>query len=229
MVRKDNLKKIAIDLRQQGFSYSEILAKISVAKSTLSLWLRDVDLSKRQKQRITEKKIISARKGGEARKMKRLDDTAKIKNRARKDIQHISKRELWLIGVMLYWAEGTKEKENHPGSGVQFTNSDPQMIVLFLKWLREICNIKKNQVYFDIFIHTTARERLGEIIQYWAKITEFSRDNFSHIYFKKNKLNTKRHNTGNAYYGVVKVRVKASSILSRKIAGWTEGVIEYGK
>ncbi len=37
-------KEKAIALRKQGKTYSEILAKIPVAKSTLSLWLHDVGL-----------------------------------------------------------------------------------------------------------------------------------------------------------------------------------------
>ena len=60
---KEKLKQKAIKLRRQGKTYSEILTEVPVAKSTLSLWLREVDLSITQKQRITEKKKKSTKKG----------------------------------------------------------------------------------------------------------------------------------------------------------------------
>ena len=57
MIIKNELKSKAIELRKQGFSYSEILKQIPVAKSTLSVWLKNVGLSKKQKQKLTKKKI----------------------------------------------------------------------------------------------------------------------------------------------------------------------------
>jgi len=56
-------KELAISLRQGGRSYSEILQKVSVAKSTLSLWLREVGLSKKQHQRLTQKRLKAAQRG----------------------------------------------------------------------------------------------------------------------------------------------------------------------
>jgi len=99
---KQELKEKALILRRNGFTYSEILKKIPVAKSTLSLWLRSVGLSQRQKQRLTEKKLISMRKGWEARRKQRRTITESIKQKARSDIKTINNKELWLLGVMLY-------------------------------------------------------------------------------------------------------------------------------
>ncbi len=41
-MRKD--KEIAIKLRKQGLSYSQIKNKLDIPKSTLSYWLRDIKL-----------------------------------------------------------------------------------------------------------------------------------------------------------------------------------------
>ena len=59
MLAKLKEKQKAIKFRRKGLSYSEILKKIPVAKSTLSLWLRTVRLAKRQKQRLTEKRLAA--------------------------------------------------------------------------------------------------------------------------------------------------------------------------
>ncbi len=38
-------KQRARELRGQGFSYNQILEQVRVSKSTLSLWLRDINLT----------------------------------------------------------------------------------------------------------------------------------------------------------------------------------------
>ncbi len=227
MIEKFKEKEKAIKFRRRGLSYSEILKEVKVAKSTLALWLRSVNLSQVQKQRITEKRLRAAHKGGDVRKSQRILLVQKIYSAAKKDIKKISQREFWLMGAMLYWAEGSKEKEGRPGLGVQFTNSDPQMIRLFIKWLFEICHIRKEEVAFDIFIHQNSKNNINKVIDHWSFYTGFSKKYFSQIYFKKNNIKTNRQNIGDSYFGTLKIRVKASSGLNRKIAGWTKGVVEY--
>ena len=94
-------KKKAIVLRKKGLTYSEILKQVPVAKSTLSLWLRSVGLSKRQKQNITRKKLLAARRGGEARRKKRIEITEKIKNKARLEVGEVTNKELKLWSCLV--------------------------------------------------------------------------------------------------------------------------------
>lgn len=223
---ESDLKEKAISLRKQGLSYSEILKHVPVAKSTLSLWLRSVGLSKKQEQRLTEKKLAAALRGAAKKREIRIEKTNTILEKAAKDIDEISKKELFLMGVALYWAEGSKEKSHYPGSGVQFSNSDANMVRLFLKWLSEICSVPKEKISFDIYIHESNKNRTDKVIDYWSKSTGFDRKYFQHIYFKRNKIRTKRKNIGESYYGLVRVRVKTSSDLNRKIAGWINGVVK---
>ncbi len=223
---KLDLKAKSIELRTKGLSYSEIQKYVPVSRASLSLWLKPIKLSKKQKRHLKEKQTLSALKGAQARKNQRIALTEKIISESKKQIGPISLRELWLLGIMLYWAEGSKEKDNNIGLGVQFSNSDPKMIRLFLKWLVEICGVDKKDIYFDIFIHENSKNNLDKVMDYWSRSTGFSKIHFPHIYFKKNKIKTNRKNVGDSYFGLVKLRVKASSNLNRKIAGWTQGVIE---
>lgn len=222
MLLKKEEKIKAINLRKKGHSYSEILQEIPVAKSTLSLWLRSVGLSKRQKQRLTRKKLAAAKKGGEARRDYRIATTREIKEKAVRDIGKISKRDLWLIGVALYWAEGQKEREK--ASSVKFGNSDPEMIKLFLKWLNNICGITEQDISFRIYFHENSKNRADEVRKYWSEVTGFPEECFQKITWKKNKIKTtNRKNTGRDYYGLLQVEVKRSTNLNRKIQGWIEG------
>ena len=227
MMAKIEERNRAISLRRRGLSLREIREEIPVAKSTLSLWFKDVQLSKPQKQRLTQKKIDAALRGAARRKSDRIALTKRIYSDAYNDIRNISHRELWLMGVMLYWAEGSKEKEYRPGSRVRFTNSDPLMIKLFIKWLTDVCNIDRSNIICDIYIHDCRRDVIGDAIKHWSRCTEFSEGSFTRIYFKRDKVATKRKNTTDHYFGILRVSVRASANFNRKIAGWVSAINNY--
>jgi hypothetical protein len=219
----------AIRLREKGYSYREILREIPVAKSTLSLWLRKIGLSERQEQRLTMKRLEAGRRGAQARRNKRLKVTEEIKDRARSEILrlNIGKKELWLMGVMLYWAEGKKEKESSPSGSVRFSNSDPIMLKLFCKWLVEVCNVPEGQLTYDLYLHESHKHRLTEILKYWTDILGVGRKGIQKVYFKRHLTRTKRNNVGTSYFGQLMIGVRKSTYLNRKIAGWIEGINQY--
>lgn len=217
-------KQKAIKLRKEGMSYSEILRVVPVAKSTLSIWLRSVGLSKTQQQRLTAKKLDAGKRGGAARNVTRINTTAEIVNRSKRQIGVISKRELFLVGAVLYWAEGSKEKETAPGSGIQFTNSDPKMLRVFLLWLRSACKIEEEKIHFQIYLHETNENRIREVVEHWSKNLMVTEDRLNKIYFKRNKVSTNRKNTGELYFGLVRIKVRESSRLVRSISGWVNGI-----
>lgn len=227
MLPKIKDKQRAVTLRRLGYSYSEILSTISVAKSTLSLWLRSVGLSKQQKQTLTKKRLEASRRGAQKKKEQRIAITKHIQEKAIKDIKKITRKDLWLMGIMLYWAEGSKQKSYNPSVMVQFANSDAYMIKLFLKWLLEICQIKKHNIKFEIYVHYNKKSQIRHIVDYWSQIVGFPKAYFRNIYFKKHTIKEYRKNTGNDYYGLIRVQVRASTNLNRKIAGWVEGVKKY--
>lgn len=219
------LKDKAIKFRKNGLTYSQILEKVPVAKSTLSLWLRDVGLSKHQKQLVTKKRIAGSKKGAQARKNTRILMTKDIKTRSLSEIAKLNKRDLFLIGVALYWAEGHKEKTYRIGSGVHFTNMDHKMIKFFLEWLEVICQVSKNDLIFGLYLHSSHKGRIKEIIKFWSKVTGSPSSSFTRIYLKQGNLKTKRKNIDKNYFGTLRVSVRRSSKLNRKIAGWIDGLI----
>ncbi len=228
MVTKTFEKKLAIKLRKEGKTYSQILSAIPVAKSTLSIWLGSVNLTKKQKQVITKERIAGSIRGGIAKRKQRKEKQDFIIQKAKSEIGNITNRDIFLIGVVLYWAEGSKEKEYKPGSPLRFANSDPYMVKLFLNWLQE-AGVDKERIVFDIYIHENHKYRIEEVIKYWSDITCFSKNLFR-VYFKKNILKTKRRNIlPDSYFGLVRIYVKESSDLVRKINGWVEGIVEHLK
>ena len=114
----------AITLRRDGYSYGEILRHVPVAKSTLSLWLRSVGLSKKQKQHLTEKKLLAIERGWTKIKNRRIEKCKEIRETSLAEAKEFVKDPLWLVGTVLYWAEGGKEKIWRIGERVSFSNMD---------------------------------------------------------------------------------------------------------
>lgn len=204
-------------------TYSEILKKVPVAKSTLSQWLRSVKLAKRQFQKLTDKKKLSALCGSMARKNQRIESEKKIKNNAFDEIGKISNREEWLCGVMLYWSEGAKQKETDVSVGIKFSNSDPKMLIFFIYWLKKYLNVIDDDIVLELYLHENFKTKIDFYINYWSKILNYPICKFNKIYFKKNKIKTLRININENYHGQINIRVKKSSNLNRKISGWIEG------
>jgi len=221
---KPDLKVRAIELRRQGNTYSEILKVIPVAKSTLSLWFHDVGLAEHQKQRITEKRIEGQKKGAAARRTQRIRKQEEIWSVAEREVGNISERDLWLIGVTLYWAEGSKEKDWRPGSKFIFSNSDPRMIRVVVAWLYKFASISSDEIGFELYLHESKRDDASIVMDFWSKETGFSVSRFNRVYFKRDKIGTKRKNIGLLYNGLIRVTIPNSSSLVRRMEGWARGI-----
>lgn len=221
---KSEEKQKAIKLRKAGKTYSEILSEIPVAKSTLSQWFKSVHLASPQKQRITRKRIDSALRGARARHQRRMAEIEDLENKGLADVSKISARELWLIGVALYWAEGSKQYAHSPSTGVAFNNSDSRMLLVFLKWLRHM-RVPSTAISFELYVHETRKSDVPAFKLWWARELTISRRRLDRVYFKKGNPKTKRKNTSDLYHGLIRIKVNSSSVLNRKINGWIHGIV----
>jgi hypothetical protein len=150
----------ALQLRRQGLTYQAIQDQLGVAKSTVWLWLKAEGLVQFEPQRQTELRQQAQRKATAVVKARRLERTAIIVNWAKQDIGALTQRELQLVGAALYWAEGAKQKEKRNGQvsePVLFSNSDPRMHRLFIRFLHECCDVSPERLRFRIYPSTGCR------------------------------------------------------------------------
>src|SRR3989338_7224097 len=107
---RETKKNLARRLRKTGKSYSEILKLVKISKSTLSLWLRDIPLSEKQRREL-EGRTKSRYSGSKARQQARINLTKEIIENSKRESGDLLNNRLFLSGLMLYWAEGTKRGE----------------------------------------------------------------------------------------------------------------------
>ena len=70
---------------------------------------------------------------------------------------------LFGLGVGLYWGEGTKADKNQ----VRLGNSDPKLILAFMKFLKRFFGIDKNN--FKFHLHTFSDIDTKEAMDFWKK------------------------------------------------------------
>jgi len=203
-----------IDLRKEGKSYSEILQVIKVSKGTLSKWLKDVPLSKENKF-LLRGRMKSRYEGAKANQRKAFQRKEKIFNSAKDEVLRFIKHPLFVAGLMLYWAEGTKN-----GNTVAFTNSDPRMIKLMMKWFRKICGVPEDKFRVLVFIHSLMINENWR--EKWIQITGLSSSHFIRPYIKPT---TTKHRKNLLYDGTCAIRINDSALLAR-IKGWQVGFLE---
>ncbi|MEW2275021.1 hypothetical protein [Streptomyces griseofuscus] len=218
---KDDLRSRARELRQQGWTYDRIQVELGCSKSSISLWVRD--LPKPERKRSREEASAISRKGWEVTLRIRDEERRRTKEETRLAIGEMSARELFLVGVGLYWAEGGKDKSYARRENVAFVNSDPNMIKVYLAWLR-LLGVEPERLRFTVMIHENADVSGAE--HFWADLVGADPSSFNKTTLKKHNPKTVRKNTGDDYRGCLVIKVLKGADLYRRIEGSWYGIVE---
>ncbi|MFD6492853.1 hypothetical protein ACFV99_06255 [Streptomyces sp. NPDC059944] len=218
---KDDLRARARELRLQGWTYDRIQIELGCSKSSISLWVRDLPTPERRKRTREEASAI-AKRGWEATMRLRDEERRRTKQAATAEIGTLSDRELFLLGVALYWAEGSKTKPHLTQERVTFINSDPRMIEVYLAWLR-LLGVSSDRLRFHVHIHESGDVEGAE--RFWADLVGADAPALGKTYLKRHNPKTNRKNLGQDYRGCLVIRVLGSAELYRRIEGWWYGIV----
>ncbi|MER5801448.1 hypothetical protein ABT255_04715 [Streptomyces mirabilis] len=217
---KDDLRDRARELRGQGWTYNEIQAELGCSKSSVSLWVRDLP---HPEPRRTPEEQRARMNAGLARLRAEQDRVREeTKRAAAAAIGKLTDRELFLVGVGLYWAEGAKDKPYSRREQVLFVNSDPGMISVFLAWL-DLLQVERERLRFRVMIHESADVPAAE--RFWADHVGADGSSFNKSTLKKHNPKTVRKNVGDNYRGCLVIHVLQSADLYRRIEGAWYGIV----
>lgn len=220
---KDELRASARELRGQGLDYEEIAAALGVAKSSVSLWVRDLPTPPRLSYAECRKRSAEgARRYWAAERPVREARRAAVREGAAAEIGELTNREILISGAIAYWCEGTKNKPYRRSDRVAFTNSDPSLIQFFLRFL-DTTGTPRTDLTFRVFIHENAD--LESAQRFWLGVTDASPDQFLTPTLKRHNPKTVRKNVGDTYHGCLRIDVRRSTGLYRKIEGWAQAIM----
>ncbi|WP_406177408.1 hypothetical protein [Streptomyces canus] len=217
---KDDLRKRARELRTLGWTYGQIQAELGCSKSSVSLWVRDLPTPE---PKCTPEEQRTRMNAGLTRLRDAQDQERQAtKAAAEAAVGELTDRELFFAGVALYWAEGAKDKPHRRTEVLQFINSDPNAITLFLRWL-EFLGVQRERLTLRVSIHETADVEAAE--RFWAGVAGVDTSAFSRATLKRHNPRTVRKNTGDTYHGCLVIYVRQSADLYRRMEGTWYGIV----
>ena len=110
---------------------------------------------------------------------------------------------LKVAGVMLYWGEGTKQ-----GTTVTLSNSNPEMVALFLQFLRVICGISEDRL--RVVLHYYSGQNKEYLMSFWSKKTKIPLSQFYEPFEHIHRRGTYK---SMSEYGTISLRYSDSKLL----------------
>ncbi len=221
---KVQLRFRALQLRELGFSYGEILKEVKVSKSTLAYWLKGIPLDEQQAALLKSRSIEKQKRGRfstsialRARKVYRekaaYDD-------AEKGFKLHCGESFFMSGISLYWAHGGKK------SGYfQFVSADPEMIAFMVSWAEKYLLVphamSKKEIKFRLFVHEPNKG--SNIEDFWAKSLSVKKD-----MFKMTKIKGRGMQNNPNYKGSCMIAITNMALL-RRVLAWQNQLIKYYK
>jgi len=215
-------KTKAVELRKQGLSIRKIATGLGVSVGSAENWCRGIKLTERQKALI-ESNIRNPYYEGRGVYLRNLVKQTKLKigrlkKEGKKEVGKLNKRDLFIAGIALYWAEGFKKD-----SQVGLATLDPQMALFFVKWLKTCFGYVNENLIFRVTANEAHMYRIDEIEKYWASVLDISKDQLQKPFYQKVKWK-KNYDNPEEYFGVIRIRVRKSTDFLRKIHGFVDGL-----
>jgi transposase len=219
---KDELRSAARDLRTLGMDLEEIAAQLGVAKSSASLWVRDMPIPARLSyEERRSRAAAGVDRYWEAERPVREARRAAERDAAALEISDLTEREILIAGSVAYWCEGAKNKPYSRRDRVVFINSDPALIGFFLRFL-DAAGVSRGDLVYRLQIHESADVEAAQ--RFWMEFTGASPDQFRRPTLKTHNPRTVRKNVGDQYRGCLRIDVRRSGGVYRKIEGWMSAI-----
>ena len=146
------------ELYQQGFSMRSMANKLGCSEHVILYWMDKYGISRRS---LSDAIYLQSNPDGDPFAIKRKFN--------------VDEAFLHGLGIGLFWGEGTKMTPN----SVRVANSDPGVILLFRKFLLEICGLKKEKLRYGLVCFQDTDP--GEVGRYWGNKLQISPEKFGKI------------------------------------------------
>lgn len=155
------VREQAARLRGDGLGRADIARRLGLGVSTVCRWFREDGVPLPVEYRggmVARQRAVAERWAAEQRQQDAHRDA----------VGPLTARELFLLGVGLYWAEGTKSKPWRPSHMLMFCNSDVTVINVFLAWL-DLLGVDRKRLRCRVLIHESAD--VDAAARFWHEIT----------------------------------------------------------
>jgi transcriptional regulator with XRE-family HTH domain len=149
---------------ERGMSIKEIARFLAVSQSSVSAWVRDVELTAAQREALASRNpaLNPSFNASKTRPERALAQRLTYQADGRAMVAERGSD--FTAGCMLFWAEGSRDR-----NAVRFTNSDPEMMAFFMRFLRRHFDVTDDMVTVWCNLFADHSDRRREIEQFWLE------------------------------------------------------------
>jgi transcriptional regulator with XRE-family HTH domain len=155
----------ARDLRAEGWTMPEIAAELGVARSSVSLWVRDVPYVPRRPPRRG-----FVKRGPNKLERAKQEEIGRLLAEGQERIGALSDREFLIAGTALYAGEGFKVRP------AGMANTDPLILLFFVRWLRHFFDVDESRLKMTLYLHRGLD--LDVATAYWSQLVDIPPERF---------------------------------------------------
>jgi transposase-like protein len=204
---------------EEGRSVREIAALVGVSRSTVSLWVRDIELTPEQHASLHARnpayngQLLGQRVRSARAREQRLRWQEEGRALARRgDPCHVA-------GCMLFWAEGDKTR-----TAVRISNSDPDLLRYFIDFLRRFYIDDDSRFRISCHLFADHVERQGEVERYWLRALGLPQSCLRQSYVNVYSRRSQKKRQNKLPYGTCKLALHSTQV-AQSIFG---AIQEYG-
>lgn len=202
-------------LRRRGYSLRHIEHRLGIPRSTLSGWLKHIQLTKIQSEKLQQdwkNALVKARERAiiwhNAQKKIRWRHAEREAHQVLRNIDQQDTNILELALAFLYLGEGSKKSpETAIGS------SDPEILKFFLVGLKRVYRYDVTKIYCQLNLR--ADQNPEKMKKFWAKELKLPYMNFRYFTLDKRTSGIKTYPT---YHGVCQLRCGNVAIQRRLVS-----------
>lgn len=150
--KREEARRLRCVEKKSLFEVSQVLG---ISKSTASLWLKDIPLSREIRRRNGSGKDCKYSRDKREERLEYQALGVKMAKEMDRDYAYC---------CMLYWAEGSKSKNT-----VAFCNGDPDMLAFFVRFLKRYFGCQDSDLSFYVMAHTGNGLEAEDIERYWSE------------------------------------------------------------
>ena len=149
----------------EGLPIKVIAKRLGVSPSSVHLWTSDIEISPEHSARnLKRSRTAFAATWAEVHRERRRAFQEEGRRRARSDDP------LYRSGCMLFWAEGSKDRNQ-----LKMCNSDPHMLAFFRRFLTESIQVDPGTIRIRLHVYLGNGLSLRQIEEYWLNALDLPR------------------------------------------------------
>jgi transcriptional regulator with XRE-family HTH domain len=192
----------------EGLPIKEIARRLGVSKSSVSCWVRDIELTPEQEDALRtmnpayNRQLSGWREAAARHREERTRFQEEGRRRARDGDPS------FIAGCMLYWAEGTKDRNQ-----LQFANSDAAMGRFFVKFLLRYFDLPVEHIKITCHLYADHVERQREVEQHWLAELGLPESSLRKSVINRYSKYSKRKRAGMLPFGTCRIVVSRTRVV----------------